>query len=529
VAEGKICSFSVMDAREVIDAKDCYVSSGFIESHLHVEGLHILPVHFFRAFLARGTTTIVTDLHEIANAGGLAGILWYLSLLRGLPLDIFVMAPSCVPSSSYELGSGAIGVAELKRLRKMDKVIGLGEVMDLEGVMGRKKEVLSKLALFDCQPIDGHAPGLVGDDLERYASVGIYSDHETARVDEGEEKLRRGMHLFLREGSVAKDLANLLPLIRPGNLSRLSLCSDDLSARDLFETGHLDRLLGLLVKAGVSLVDALGLVTVNPATYFNLNDRSALGVGRKADLVIFDNPKNLQIRTTIKNGKIVYRDGEFPVDQLASGAPQRPSAMNLRPISSKELQRAARGRRVRAIGVREGSIVTEDLTFDGRIEDGCLVADAEKDLAFAYVFDRYRADETYGFCFVHGFSIRGGAMGSTYAHDSHNLVVVGDNIEDIHRVIEALRACGGGMSACRDAECRCVAMPYYGIISDLDGRAFLEKERELDALVRRMGVRMKNPFFQMSFLSLPVIPHLRLTIRGLFHVPTSSFVPANSD
>ena len=427
-----------MEAREVVDAKGCYVSCGLIESHLHVEGLHLLPEHYYRAFLAHGTTTVVTDLHEIANAGGVAGVRWYLSLIEKVPLDLFVMAPSCVPSSTYEMGLGRIGVRELRHLKTMDRVIGLGEVMDLEGVTERHRNILRKIALFDGRPIDGHAPGLSGDDLDRYVSAGIHSDHETTGVAEGEEKLGRGMHLFLREGSVAKDLINLIPLIQPKNMAHLSLCTDDLSARDLFDAGHLDRLMSVLVKAGVTLLDALRLVTVNPALYFNLNDRNALAIGRKADLVVFDRPDDVRIQATIKDGKVVYRDGEA-VGEESISSPEGAAVMKVRPLSPEDLRRPARGARTRVIGVRDGSIVTEDLDRPSRIVNGYLASDPDSDIVFAYVFDRYRAENVCGFAFVHGFGIRNGAIGSTYAHDSHNLIVVGDNVKDIDAVIQKLR------------------------------------------------------------------------------------------
>ena len=517
-------AFSGHGAREVIDAEGCYVSCGFIESHLHVEGLHLLPEHYFRAFLAHGTTTVVTDLHEIANAGGMRGLRWYLSLIDEVPLDLFVMAPSCVPSSPHECGAATIGAGDLRRLRGMRRVIGLGEVMDMRAVIRRQKAIMRKIALFEGKPVDGHAPGLTGDDLDLYMSAGIHSDHETTSLREGREKLKRGMHLFLRQGSVARDLDTLLPLVRPANMDNLSLCSDDLSGRDLFESGHLDRLVSRLVQAKVPLFRALRLVTRNPAVYFNLSDRNAPVPGRTADLVIFDNPTEMRIKATVKNGKVVYREGDGIGAGRKTGAAPAHSGLNVAPFHKEDLRRKATGEERRAIGVREGAIVTDDLTLDARTEDGYLVADHERDLVFAYVFDRYRADAAYGSCLVHGFALRGGALGTTYSHDSHNLLIVGDNSEDIYGVFRLLKERGGGMAASCGGSGLVIPMPYYGIISHLDGRELVEKERELDGMVRKMGVSLSNPFFQMSFLSLPVIPTLRLTTKGLFHVGTGRYV-----
>jgi len=411
----------------------------------------------------------------------------------------------------------------------MRRVLGLGEVMDVEAVVARRKGVMGKIALFEGGPVDGHAPGLTGGRLDLYMSAGIYSDHETTRVEEGEEKLRRGMHLFLREGSVAKDLKALLPLVRSDTLANLSLCTDDLSARDLYETGHLDRLVARLVRSGISPFHALGLVTRTPALYFNLSDRNAPALGRKADLVLFDDPARMRVLATVKAGKVIFREGEGvgTAIQGVRGSPPPRQGLKLAPFRKEDLRRRAKGGNIRVVAVREGTILTEEVSGEARIEEGYLACDHERDIVFAYVFDRYRAETVYGFGFVTGFSLRRGALGTTYAHDSHNLVILGDNPEDIYGVRELLRACGGGMAASHRGSALAVPMPYFGIISDLDAAAFLNKEAELDRLVRKIGVRLKNPFFQMSFLSLPVIPEVRLTTKGLFHVGTARYVEPN--
>jgi adenine deaminase len=528
VKDGRIFSYSPMDALEVVDASGSFVSPGFIESHLHVEGLHLLPVNYFSAFLGHGTTTVITDLHEVANAGGLEGLRWYLSLMDEIPLDLFIMAPSCVPSCKYELGAGSIGVAELKALSMLPRVIGLGEVMDIEGVTGRRGDVTEKLATFAGKPIDGHAPGLVGENLDLYMSAGIHSDHETSGEKEGLEKLGKGMHLFLREGSVAKDLRNLENLISPENMERLSLCTDDLSFRDLHEHGHLDSILSRLVASGVPLPRALRLVTTSPALYFNLNDRNSPALGRKADLVVFESPDNMHVRVTIKNGRVVYREGA-EIEKPRHAAVEPPCSMKVASFSRGELRKKAKGKRIRAMGVEEGSIVVSDLSDDARIEDGVLAGNPDRDIALAYIFDRYRHEESYGFGFVKGFGLKEGALGTTYAHDSHNLIIVGRDVDAAYRVFEVLKECGGGMAAHHEGTTVHLPMPYFGILSGLESGAFLDREAELNRVVRQMGITLTNPFFQMSFLSLPVIPHLRLTTKGLFHVATSTYVEANYD
>jgi adenine deaminase len=512
-----------------------YVSPGLIDSHLHLEGLHLLPDAGAHAFLAHGTTTIITDLHEIANAGGLAAMFWYLDLLENVPVDVFVMAPSCVPSCAFERGFGTIGLRELKKLRSHQRVVGLGEVMDVPGVVRRDRSILQKIELFAGQPVDGHAPMVSGGMLRTYCAAGIGSDHETTNPQEGLEKLANGMHLFLRHGSVSKDLERLLPLIKPRFLSRLSLCTDDLSAQDLFEKGHLDSVIRLLVRRGVSLVNGVRLATANAARYFKLTDRGRLAPGKKADIVIFEDPEGLdkiRVRMTIKDGRIVYERGKRrQVSRVSRSAP--PSQMKIAPYSIEELRRKAPahadGHTINVIGVGEGTILTDHRILEARIENGYLQADTQRDIIYAYVFDRYRGQKAYGFGFVQGFSLRGGAIGTTYAHDSHNLVIVGDNIADILLVLNALRQDNGGMALVRSGElAEQIPMPFYGIMSDLGAGEFLRREKRLRNMLRGMGVRLTNPFFQMSFLSLPVIPALRLTTHGLFDATQMRYIEVSS-
>jgi adenine deaminase len=524
VKDGRVLSYGAAPAAHVYDASGLYVAPGFIDSHLHIEGLHLLPEAYCRACLAHGTTTIVTDLHEIANAGGIRGLDWYMRLLDAVPLDVFVMAPSCVPSSRFERGAGRIGMRELRRLRTLPRVIGLGEVMDLEAVLSRKRSVMEKIGLFVGRPVDGHGPGLRGETLTRYLSAGIYSDHETTSLEEAEEKLEKGMHLFLRQGSVAKDLPNLLPVIRSEYLSFLSLCTDDLSARDLFEEGHMDLVVRSMVESGVSLFHALRLASISPAVYFNLADRRYAGIGKKADFVIFEDPKAIRVKATVKDGAILWREGD-DIYGAQRGRATLGVDLPMAPLSVDDLRHKVPGATVHAIVVKEGSIITGHREAAARTADGWLAADTRRDILFAAVFDRYRGAKEFGLGFVNGLGLNEGALASTYAHDAHNLVVVGHDPGDILAAREALRQMGGGMAVVRGGKVvESVPMPFYGIISDLGARELLEKERRMQKALEEMGVKLSNPFFQMSFLSLPVIPELRLTTRGLFDVTRRRYV-----
>jgi adenine deaminase len=529
IKDGKLFSFQPVAAREVMDVSGLYISPGFIDSHLHLEGLHLLPSVYSKAFLSHGTTTIITDLHEIANAGGLPALKWYMRLLEAIPLDVYVMAPSCVPSCRFEKGAGVLGLKELAWLRHHQRVIGLGEMMNIGGVLDRKRSVMRKIELFAGKPVDGHAPTLSGEALRAYVAAGIHSDHEATTLDEGKEKLAFGMHLFVRQGSVSKDLDALLPLIKESHLPKLSLCTDDLSARDLFQHGHLDVLLRRLVQSGLSLPRALRLATISPAHYFNLSDRKGLGPGNKADLVVFEDPKDIRVRMTIKKGRVVYRDGKR-LHQGHAITTSPPSRLNVARFSLADLRQQAEGRKIHVIGVREGTLLTEHRVAEARIEDGYLLPDTDRDIIYAYVFDRYRGERRYGFGFVRGFSLQGGAIGTTYAHDSHNLIIVGDNLVDVFGVLTALTKGKGGMALSRHGSLvEHIPMPFYGIIAACDGREFLWKERRMHDALKRMGVILTNPFFQMSFLSLPVIPAVRLTTSGLFDVACRHCIETSYD
>jgi adenine deaminase len=455
---------------------------------------------------------------------------WYLRLLETTPLDVLVMAPSCVPSCRFEQGFGELGIRELTRLKRHHRVIGLGEMMDIEGVLNRKRSVMRKIDLFAGKPIDGHAPMLSGKALRTYLSAGIHSDHETTNLEEGREKLALGMHLFLRHGSVSKDLDTLLPLIEAPHLAQLSLCTDDLSVRDLFEYGHLDALVRRLVRGGLPLARALRLVTINPASYFNLADRKGLGLGRKADLVIFEDPQDIRVRVTIKDGKIAYRDGKNLHQEAATKKTTPPSRIRVARFTPDDLRQRAMGRTMHVIGVREGTLLSEHRVAEARIEDGYLLPDADRDIIYAYVFDRYRGEKRHGFGFVHGLSMRDGAVGTTYAHDSHNLIIVGDNVADIFTVLTRLTDENGGMALSRQGRLiEHVPMPFYGIISDCDGHEFARREKQMLDHLKYMGVTLTNPLFQISFLSLPVIPALRLTTRGLFDVSRHRHIETSCD
>ena len=448
-------------------------------------------------------------------------------LLDAIPLDVYVMAPSCVPSCRFEKGFAKLGAKDLTLLASHKRVIGLGEMMDIGGVVARTSSVMKKIELFSGRPIDGHAPMLSGEALRSYIAAGIHSDHETTMLDERKEKLALGMHLFLREGSVSKDLEGALPLIKSRYLARLSLCTDDLSAHDLFLEGHLDLLVRRLVRGGVPLARALRLVTSSPAHYFNLSDRKGFNLGSKADVVLFEGPEDIKVRMTIKNGRLVYPDGK-PASTCPAVTKPRNSRMNVAGFSLEDLRQKAKGHAINVIGVSEGTLLTEHRIMEARTKDGYVLPDTERDIVYAYVFDRYRAEKQYGFGFVQGFSLRNGAIGTTYAHDSHNLIVVGDSLDNVFAVLTALTKANGGMAIARQSRIvEHIPMPYYGIISDSDGGELIKKERRMDKVIRRLGVTLANPFFQMSFLSLPVIPALRITTRGLFDVARQRHIPVN--
>ncbi|WP_455241091.1 adenine deaminase [Methanothermobacter tenebrarum] len=492
---------------------------GFIDSHTHIESSLMTPSSFAEATIPHGTTAVISDPHEIANVMGLEGIDFMIEDSKRVPLKFFFTAPSCVPPTEFETAGANIGVNEIRALLERDEIVALGEMMDFPGVISEDPQVIDKIkaAKKARKPIDGHAPLLSGDDLCKYVEKGISTDHELVYAEEAQEKIELGMKIMIREGSSAKNLQELAKV--GGDF----LVSDDVEPGDLIE-GHMDMILRKAVEYGIDEVEAVRMVTINPADHYSL-DSGAIAPGRPADIVLVDNLKNFTVKKVFINGELVAKDGEKLFKVKGNGKTPPQGKIRIKGLKSSRLEIRASGSkaRVRVIKVFEEQIITSESTHELPIKDGIVQPLPEDDILKVSVIDRY-GHGNIGNGFVEGFGIREGALASTVAHDSHNLIVVGTSTDYMMRAVEILRRSGGGLVAVAPNESVHLRLPVAGLMSHESVNILACKARQLNDFVADMGSSLSNPFMTMSFLSLLVIPQLRLSDRGLFNVEERRFV-----
>ena len=429
VAGGFIVGLGDYTARTAIDLDGAFVAPGFIDAHVHIESALVPPSEFARAVVPRGTTTVITDPHEIANVLGLEGIRFMFESAKFGPLNMYVMASSCVPATPMATSGAVLHGYDLFPLKSDPWVLGLAEVMNYPGVIGGDDAVLEKIGAFQDRVIDGHSPGLGGVGLQAYVAAGVQSDHESTTADEALEKLRLGMMVMIREGSVARDLAALVPAVTPANLHRFCFCTDDCQPSDLVERGGIDHAIRSAIALGMDPVAAIRLATWNPAQHFRLHQRGAVTPGRRADLVVFDDLRAPRPRLVFRNGELMARDGRMTV-------PRRPLSRTLRSTmnvawESVGFRIPAEGRCARVIGVLPDCLATEALVDEPLVRDGEALADPSRDLLKIAVIERHMASGAVGKGFVRGMGLREGALASSVAHDHHNLVVVGADDESM--------------------------------------------------------------------------------------------------
>jgi len=506
-------------ARESIDLHGDYLAPGLINGHTHVESSMLHPVRYAQAVVPRGTLTVVTDLHEIANVCGAEGVKFVTSWAHKLPLDMMLMIPSCVPATTLETSGARISADDVKNLLSHPNVIGLGEVMNFPGVINGDEEVLAKISAAEGRVIDGHAPGLGGKELNAYIAAGVLSDHESTTLEEGREKLKRGMYLMIREGSSEKNLEALLPLVTDNTYKRCLFVVDDRSCSDLLRQGDIDAVVRKAINEGLEPVRAIQLATINPAEYFRLHDRGAIAPGYLADLITITDLSRLEIDMVFYKGKLLAKQGKplFPSLQLKVDSYQTMAkSVRIKSLSIESLKLTSTGETHPVIEIAPGQIITKKRIEKVRIVSGAIVPDLEKDILKLVVVERHKASGNIGLGLVKGFGLRGGALASSVAHDSHNIIAVGSNDDDILRAIEEIGKIQGGLVACANREIlACLPLPIAGLLSPEPLEKVVAQFEKLGKAAAGLGNLPPAPFSMLSFLALPVIPELRLTDLGL--------------
>ena len=504
------------EGRETVDLDHAYLAPSYIEGHMHVETTLLTPHELARAACARGTGTLVCDPHEIANVLGVRGIEWMLGAGEGAPAELLYTAPSCVPVSAMETAGSAIGEAEVAALLEDERVVGLAEVMNFPGAVAGDAGVLGKLGAAKGYPVDGHAPGLSGRALNAYVAAGPGSEHEATALEEGREKLRLGMRVMMREGTPAKDLRALLPLVTPSTERRLLMVNDDVSVADLMDRGHLDHHLRLAVAAGVDPITALRMVTLNVAEWFELEDRGAIAPGLRADLVVLRDLEGFETLRTYQAGRLVAREGRC-LREYRSPPGLGPTVRV--DWDAADLSLPVHGKRARVIGVVPGQVLTRALLETPSAEDGLAVADPSRDLLKLAVVERHTGRSTTAVALVRGLGLERGALASSVAHDHHNVMLTGTDDADMLLAGREVGRLGGGFVVAAEGEVLAsVALPIAGLMSPAP---FAEVRTRYDRVLeaaRSLGCHLDDPFMTLSFLGLCVIPELKLTDKGLVDV-----------
>ena len=510
-------------AKETIDLQGRFLAPGLINGHTHIESSMLHPARYAQAVVPRGTLAVVTDLHEIANVCGLEGLKFVTDWAQKLPLDMLFMAPSCVPATNLETSGARISAKEVSEILAYTDVIGLGEVMNFPGVVRGNEEVLQKISIAQGRVIDGHAPGLVGKELNAYLSAGILSDHESTTLEEGREKLRRGMYLMIREGSSEKNLDALLPLVSDTTYKRCFFVVDDRTCSDLLREGDIDAVVRKAVSRGLDPVRAIQMATINAAEYFRLHDRGAIAPGYVANLITINDLAEVEIDMVFYRGKLVARAGK-PLFSLPPVAPQLTHTVHIKPLTAKSLSLPAKRGNLGeetypVIEIIPGQIVTKKAAEKVGIVDGVVMPDIERDILKLVVVERHKASGNIGLGLVKGFSLKKGALASSVAHDSHNIIVVGTNDLDILKAIEGVDSLQGGLVVCADRKVLAsLPLPIAGLLSPELLEVVVSQHENVEEAAATLGDLPPAPFSILSFLALPVIPELRLTDLGLVDV-----------
>jgi adenine deaminase len=520
IVDGFVAGVGEYEGHETIDAAGRFVVPGFIDAHMHIESTKLVVDELARLILPLGTTAIVADPHEIANVLGTDGVHWLHDASAGLQLEVFFMASSCVPASAFESPRRPLELGDLEALMRRKRVLGLAEMMNFPGVIAGAEHELAKLGLEGAEHVDGHAPGVLGKELQAYAAAGIRSDHEMLTVEEGRERLRAGVWLLIREASMARNLQALLPLVAEYGPSRIAFCTDDRDPEDIADNGHVNGMVRDAVAAGIEPADAIVMASFHPALWHRLTQHGALAPGYVADLLLLPDLEQFVPELVLKRGKRIEEPQPAAVPEWVR------QTVRLQPVSAADFAMPWDGGRARSIGLVADQIVTESLELEPRVVDRHIVSDPERDLVKLAVAERHLGTGRIGLGLVSGSGLRRAALASTVAHDAHNLVVVGADDDDMAFAAQRLAELGGGIVVVDGgrvvAEC---PLPVAGLLSDQPLDVVVEQSRACNDAAQGLGWRGATPFLTLAFLALSVIPSLKLTDRGLVDVDRFELVP----
>ena len=535
LCDGKIVGIGRYEGRETVDAQGLYAAPGFIDSHIHIESSYVSPEEISRLLVPHGGTTIIADPHEIVNVCGLRGLDYMIEAAEGTALDIKYMLPSCVPATPFEHSGAVIDAAAMQAPIDRPEILGLGEFMNFPGVIGADGPTLDKLVLAQRhgKVVDGHAPAVNGKDLNAYACTGILADHECATVEEMHERIRCGMYVMLREGSACHNLRTMLKGVTPGNAHRCVLCSDDRQPKTMLHEGHLDNHLRICVEEGLDPITAIQMATLNAAQCFRLYDRGAIAPGKRADIVLLEDLKDFRVRKVWTAGKLTAEDGRYLPEVRHTDISAVKGSVIVKDFSADKLKMHLTSGHVNVIGILPGGVVTQKQTADVQLdEEGNFVRDPAADLVKVAVVERHQSTGNVAAGFLRGYGIQSGAVALSIAHDSHNIIVVGVSDEEMAFAVEQLRTQEGGIVLVKNEKVlESMPMPIAGLMSDQSGEWVDKKLTSIhEKAYHELGVNADvEPVMTLCFMSLAVIPEVKLTDMGLFDVAKFSFIPVEAE
>ncbi len=526
IYKDKIVGIGDYEGVEEVNLEEKFLAPGFVDSHVHIESSMTTPSQFAKVIVPRGTTTIIADPHEIANVKGNNGINFILEDSEDLPLDVYVMLPSCVPATPFENSGAVLKAEDLKEFIDHERVLGLGELMNYPGVVAGDEEILDKILLAENKIIDGHGPIIENKELNTYVLAGVKTEHESSTLEELRNRIRLGMYILIREGSAARNLTTLVKGLTKENIRRCLFCTDDKHPEDILKDGHIDHNMRLAIKEGIDPIDAIKIGTLNAAECYGLKRKGAIAPGYYADLVVIDNLEDFNILQVFKDGKLVGKNLKPLFNTTEVDTSKVKNSVNIKKIEKEDLAINLNSNKARIIKLQSHSLVTEMVERNVNIKNGEFQYSNEDILKVAVV-ERHKATGNIGLGLVEGFKLKGGAIGSTIAHDSHNLIVIGDNDEDILLAINELEKIGGGITVVSKGEVlKSLPLEIGGIMSQQSVEKVSYKLKDMLKLsYEKLNVsKGLDPFMTLSFIALPVIPDIKITDLGLFHVPSFKFI-----